>query len=114
MPYPPNINVAASPLAPIPASYTMASDESRNMPFDFSPNLNPGETLSSATSTLTDRSVGRGQAVTIPGPTVATTVVNQTLSGSVLAVGHVYWLRIKATTSLGNVWTSILTVFCPA
>ena len=114
MPYPPNVNVAASPLAPIPPTYAMATDEERTLPFNFAPNLGVGETLVSAVSHLIDKSVARGQPITIPSPTVSSPAVDKLLNGNLLSVGHVYWLRITATTSLSNIWTTILTINCLA
>lgn len=109
----PSFLAASSPLAPVPPSYTMATDESRVLPLDMTPLLEIAETVASATTSLTDKSVGRGEVITIPNPTVATPVVSQLLAGSHLTPGHVYWLRYVVTTSLGTVWTQILTINCP-
>lgn len=108
-------NIAQSPLAPVPPSYVMATDEQRTIPMDFTPLLDEdeAETITSATTTLVNKSVARGEVVSIPNPTVASPIVNQVLAGSKLTPGCVYWLRFNAATNLGNNWTQILTITCP-
>lgn len=108
------MSILGSSLAPVPPATTMATTDDLPLPIDFTPQLLPAEVITSAVTTLVDKSVGRGVSITVPSPTVASPLVTQQLNGNLLSVGHIYWLRYVATTNQGNERTQILTVYCSA
>lgn len=103
-----------SPLAPLPSAYTMATAELAQLPLDTSNLLQVGETVTACTTTLTDVSQGRGLVVDLGmDPVIASPLITQEVSGSLLKVNHLYELAFVFTGSTGRVWEQVITIRVP-
>lgn len=103
---------APPPFAPIPPVANVASVERRSLQLDFTPLLG-GATVASCVTTLTDLTVGRGLVVEgLASPTVASPIITQLVSGSLLTVGHIYELEFLATMGSGDEVLQVLTIRC--
>lgn len=101
----------------------MMTTETLPLQFDFTPVLLPGETLSAASSSLTDTTNGGSVPVTLSdSPTVVNIVDGAALSNGVqqilrgpteLVAAHNYRLVLSGTVNATKVWSAALTINVP-
>ena len=109
-------SIAATPLAPTPSRWVMATTEQLNLTLNCTPLLNAAanETIQSATTTLTNVSVGRGTPVSgLATPQVSNPYIGQFVVGTLLVAGDLFELEFDFLTTQGNRWTQILTIAVP-
>jgi hypothetical protein len=113
----------STPLATNPATLVMATSETLPVVVDFTPQLLPGETISSATSSLTDTTNGLSVPVTLSdAPTVVNVIdglgtsngIQQILRGPTeLVAQHTYRLSTNATISSTKIWSAVVIINVP-
>lgn len=102
---------AAPPFAPVPPATNVATVENRVLQLDCTPIIG-GAVIATCTTTLTDL-MGRGSVVSgLPNPDVASPLVNQSLSGSLLKVNHHYELEFLLLLDSGEDLLQVLTIRC--
>lgn len=100
------------PLATIPASFVMATEESWPLGFDTSAVLEDGDTPSSAVVVFTD--IGTGKTITLSdAPSITGNVIVQIVRGSQLLGGHKYTLAVSFTVNVDTVALMVLSLTCP-
>lgn len=96
-----------------PPSTEMLSVETLSLGIDFAAQLEVGESLSSATASLQDKTTGSAYASGLSGSaSISGTTVAQTVTA--LVPGHDYLLTLGATVSATKIIAARLTVRCPA
>jgi hypothetical protein len=106
----------SSPINAVPSSTVIATTEVLPVQLDFGPLLQPGETLTGYTSSLTDTTGGASTPIMLPDlPTSPSLgVVQQIIRGSSLSPQHTYRLAVMGTVIVGvKVWGVFIDIVCP-